>query len=80
MSAEIRNKVRAFFGSELQKKEIGDEDSLLLAGIIDSLRMLDLITYLESEFGVEIDDEELMPDNFDSIDAIVAFLHEKEAA
>lgn len=72
--------IRKFFGKELDNAGVGDDDSLLMAGIIDSLKMMDLITYLEKEFGVSIDDDELMPENFDSIDAIETFVAEKKAA
>ncbi|MCA9731247.1 MAG: acyl carrier protein [Deferribacteres bacterium] len=72
--------IRKFFGKELDNAGVGDDDSLLMAGIIDSLKMMDLITFLEKEFGVSIDDDELMPENFDSIDAIESFVAEKKAA
>ena len=76
----MKNTIRGFFGTELDKNSIGDDDSLLMAGIIDSLKMMDLIAYLEKEFGVSIDDDELMPENFDSIDAITEFITDKKAA
>lgn len=72
--------VRSFFAPELENNGVEDDDSLLMAGIIDSLKMMDLIAYLEQEFGVKIDDDELMPENFDSIAAICAFIREKMAA
>ncbi len=72
--------IRSFFEPELENNGVEDDDSLLLAGIIDSLKMMDLIGYLEKEFEVKIDDDELMPENFDSIDAISTFIREKKAA
>ena len=76
----MKTKIREFFGNDLDNNGVGDDDSLLMAGIIDSLKMMDLIEYLQKEFKVEIDDEELMPDNFDSVNAIANFLEEKQAA
>ncbi|KAA3618739.1 MAG: acyl carrier protein [Calditrichaeota bacterium] len=72
--------IRSFFGPELENNRVENGDSLLMAGIIDSLKMMDLITFLEKEFDVSIGDDELMPENFDSIEAIDAFILEKKAA
>ena len=54
-----------------------DQDNLLTKGVIDSLKMLDLIGYLQEQFGVAIDEDEMMPDNFESVNAIVAFVSAK---
>ncbi len=77
---DTKNKIRQFFGNTLENENIGDDDSLLLAGIIDSLKMMDLIEYLEKEFSLKVDEDELMPDNFDSINAIASFLEGKQTA
>jgi acyl carrier protein len=50
---------------------------LLDKGYIDSTGILDLILVLEEEFGIEIGDEEVIPDNFESIDRIAAFVDSK---
>jgi acyl carrier protein len=57
--------------------EIQDEESLLEQGVIDSATMMDLITFLESHFNIRIDDDELTPENFDSVTAIAAFVRGK---
>ena len=54
-------------------------DSLIGTGVIDSTGILELIEYLEHEFGVEIGDTETVPENLDGIDRIVAFVHRKLA-
>lgn len=54
-----------------------DNDSFLELGIIDSTGVLELVHFLESRYNVQIDDEELVPDNLDSIDRIVRFLNQK---
>ena len=50
------------------------DDSLLEQGIIDSTGVLELIMHLESEYGVKVDDTELLPENLDSIDNLVRFI------
>ncbi|MFW5908267.1 MAG: acyl carrier protein [Desulfosalsimonas sp.] len=57
-----------------------DDTSFLEAGIIDSTGMLELITYLEEEFSIQLDDEELIPENLDSLINLEAFLARKHAA
>ncbi|MDY6903890.1 MAG: acyl carrier protein [Thermodesulfobacteriota bacterium] len=55
------------------------DTSFLEEGIIDSTGMLELINYLEEEFSIEIDDDEMIPENLDSINNITAFLKQKQA-
>ena len=53
-----------------------DED-LLAADLIDSLGITELVSFLERRFGVSVGDEDLTPDNFRSVDSIVAFVDRK---
>jgi acyl carrier protein len=55
-----------------------DEDSLLEKGIIDSTGVLELIGFLESGFGVTVADDEMLPENLDSIVRITAFVQRKK--
>ncbi len=56
-----------------------DETSFLEEGIIDSTGVLELITFLEEEFGIKVDDDELIPDNLDSVNKVTSFLLRKIA-
>jgi acyl carrier protein len=58
---------------------LANDASLLEGGIIDSTGVLELINFLESAYGVKVDDSEMVPDNLDSIDKIVAFVRRKRA-
>jgi acyl carrier protein len=77
---EIRDKVRAFivenflFGNEDGLK---DDSSFLDEGIIDSTGILELVSFLEEEFGIAVEDEELIPENLDSIGNVTAYLERK---
>jgi acyl carrier protein len=55
-----------------------DDTSFLREGIIDSTGVLELVAYLEASHGVKIKDEELIPENLDSISAIAAYLAKKK--
>ena len=80
---ETKEKIQAFvvenflFGSEDGLK---NETSFLDEGIIDSTGILELVTFLEEEFSITVEDEELVPENLDSINNVTAFLERKIAA
>ena len=56
------------------------DDSFLEMGIIDSTGVLELIAHVESTYGVKIEDDELLPENLDSIDSLVSFISRKQTA
>jgi len=58
---------------------LGDDVSLMEMGIIDSTGVLEIIMFLEDEFGVSVQDEEMVPDNLDSVSRILAFVDRKSA-
>jgi len=58
-------------------KELTQELSLLDSGIVDSLGVLDLVGFIEEQFGIEAGDEDLVPENFDSIEALTRFVKER---
>jgi acyl carrier protein len=63
-----------------KRRNIQLQDPLLETGVIDSLGILDLVHYLEAEFGFTVLDEELSPENFASIAAIDQFVQSKTGA
>jgi len=58
---------------------LGDQDSLVRGAILDSTGIYELIMFIEEEFGLSIAPEEMIPDNFDTLDAIDAFIARKQA-
>ena len=61
------------------KETIGVDDPLIEEGIIDSLGIIQLLDYISQEFGIEIDADELQPENFASIRAIENLIERKRA-
>ena len=57
-----------------------DGDSFMKKHVIDSTGFLELIMFLEDTWGVTVDDDEMVPENLDSLDALQAFLTRKVAA
>jgi acyl carrier protein len=78
--SETKSKIREFiienflFGNANGLK---DDTSFLEEGIIDSTGVLELVTFLEENFSIQVDDEELIPENLDSIDNVSAYLERK---
>jgi acyl carrier protein len=60
-----------------QNTPFSDDDSFLGLGIIDSTGVLELVAFLESQYQIRIGDEELVPENLDSINNLVRFLEAK---
>jgi acyl carrier protein len=60
-----------------RKRSIRNDDSLLESGIIDSMGVLDLVTFMESEFNISVVDEDLTAENFQTIDRMTAFVERK---
>ena len=54
-----------------------DDTSFLEEGIVDSTGILELVTYLEDEFSITVEDEELIPENLDSIDNVANYMQRK---
>ncbi|MGH8068322.1 MAG: acyl carrier protein [Candidatus Entotheonellia bacterium] len=54
---------------------LSDEVSLLEAGVIDSLGIMDIINFLEETFGIQVRDQDLVRENFDNISALARFVH-----
>jgi acyl carrier protein len=59
--------------------ELTDEISLIDSGFVDSTGMMEIILFLEGEYGIHIDDRETTPENLGSIAAIAAFVTEKQS-
>jgi acyl carrier protein len=64
----------------LQRYSFSDDDSLLEKRIIDSTGVLELIAFLEETFGVKVQDDELLPENLDSINRLVRYIEKKSKA
>jgi acyl carrier protein len=73
---EIRNFVIAnfLFGRDL---DLQPGDSLLEKGVIDSTGVLELVAFLEEQYAIEVEDDEVTPDNLDSIECIAAYVGKK---
>lgn len=57
---------------------LSNDTSLLKGGILDSLSLLRLVVFVQERFQLTVDETDLLPENFDSVDAICAYLRARE--
>lgn len=76
--------IRDYIAKNLLFSESGfsydDDASFLDEGIIDSLGIIELVTFVEKQFGISVADQDLVPDNFDSVRKLDAFVRRKQGA
>lgn len=77
ISSRISNFIIANFLFGDSSKEPADTDSLIESGIVDSTGILELIEFLESEFGIQVKEEETVPKNLDSLEALRRYVQGK---
>lgn len=80
MQSVFAREVRSFVVTNFfldPEEEFNDDDSFLGKRLIDSTGILELVCHLEETYGIEITDDELNPDNLDSINKIDAYLSRK---
>jgi acyl carrier protein len=74
---EIRNFIVENFLFGNREKLPGDDDSFLQKGLIDSTGILEVISFVEEKFGISVEDDELVPENLDSIRFLTDFIGRK---
>lgn len=57
-----------------------DDASFLDEGIVNSMNVLEVVAFVESRFGIAVDDDDIVPDNFDSVSKLAAYVMRKRAA
>jgi acyl carrier protein len=75
---ELESVINGYISRELVQDAtllpLGNATPLLDMGILDSLSLLKLVLFVQEQFGIEVDDVDLVPENFASVDAICAYL------
>jgi len=61
-----------------RKVNLEENEDLLSAGILDSLSILTLVTFIEESFGIQVQDEDVVYDNFKSINAMAEYVQQHD--
>ena len=75
---QIRGFIFENFLFDAEESALGNEDSFLEKGVIDSTGILELVGWLEETYSIQIDDIELVPENLDSVSRLAAFIGKKK--
>lgn len=80
---ELKEKIRQFIEANLvvfeDEADFTDSDNIFEMGFVNSLFAMKLVSYIEQEFAIEVDNEDLEISNFNSVDRIVGYIENKKA-
>ncbi len=71
---QIRNYIAENFLFSSNGFTLDDDESFLEAGVVDSLGVVELVSFVEENFNVQVPDDDIVPDNFDSVDNLAAYI------
>ena len=74
---QIRDYINQFVLFSDDGIEYDNDDSLLEKGIVDSVAVMDLVMFVEDTFGTPVEDHEVTPDNFDSVNKLARFIRSR---
>lgn len=77
---DIESPIRQFIQEsfpDVEQRSLDDTKALLASEIVDSLGIIKIITFIEEEFDIMVEDEDILPKNFQSISAIVNLVQQK---
>ena len=77
MEAVINDYISRELVQDASLLPLGNATSLLETGVLDSLGLLRLVVFVQERFGITVDDVDLVPEHFDSVDAICAYLRSR---
>ena len=77
IKASIRDYILENFLFTSNQDALEDSASFLEEGIVDSTGVLELVMFVEEKFGVSVEDEEIVPENFDSVEGLVRYVQQK---
>jgi methoxymalonate biosynthesis acyl carrier protein len=77
---ENKERIRAFLTRFFRDHALGDDEDIFATGYVNSMFAMQLVQFVEGEFGVAVENDDLELDNFRSLNAIAALVERKTAA
>jgi acyl carrier protein len=77
ISENLEKYVLAEVAVDLGKKSLGPDEDLLEQGIIDSLGIMKLVLFLEESYGIQVNDQDIIPENFQCISSMVKYVEQQ---
>ena len=79
--SDVEQKIKTYIASNILFSDNGypypDDASFLDKGIVDSMNVLELVSFVEKQFGIVVEDQDLIPDNFDSVSRLADYVRGK---
>lgn len=79
-TAEIKVAIRTFLTKYLRNNQPGDDQDIFALGLVNSLFAMQLVNFVEKEFGISVEQEDLEIENFSTINAITSLVQNKISA
>ena len=79
MTSDIENTLRSFISRFIRGHDLKDDEDIFASGFVNSMFAMQLVQFIEHEFGFEIESEDLELDNFRSIEAMTRFIERKQS-
>ena len=77
MREELRRFIIDNFLFGVEDSQFSDDESFLEKGLIDSTGVLELVAFIEEQYGIRFQDDEIIPENLDSVNKLIQFLNKK---
>jgi acyl carrier protein len=77
LTAELEKYILTEIAADLGKQALDPAEDLLDQRVIDSLGILKLVSFLEKNYGIQVDDADVVPENFLSLNSIAAYVGKK---
>lgn len=79
---DIRQEINNYLVAELasERESFAPDENLLAQGIIDSMGILSLVAFMETRFGIKASEDDMVPENFETLEALRAFVERKRSA
>ena len=81
---QIHTRIREYLAANVlyvdDAFQYDDDTSFISEGLIDSMGVMELVEFAQSEFGIKVEQHELLPDNFDSVNRLASFIGRKIGA
>jgi methoxymalonate biosynthesis acyl carrier protein len=78
--SDVESATREFVGRFVRGHDLGDDEDIFATGFVNSMFAMQLVQFVESQFGVTVESEDLDLENFRSVAAIAALVERKQAA
>ncbi len=78
--SSVKSIIHAFLDGFFGDKPLGDDEDMFATGYVNSMFALQLVQFVEGEFGITVDSEDLELDNFRTVSSIAGFVERKKAA